>query len=268
MTEYIHKRPGRERTTEATPVRALNRGLDVLDMLAKSEGASLSEVSRQAKLVPSTAYRILETLTARRYVEYSADQGIYRLGMRVFEVGHAYSRYNNLKEQARLEMFELAEKTSEGVNLAVLDGEEVVYVHQEQGNSMMRMFTQEGARAPVYCTGVGKCLLAWMPEESWAAHLPDSPYPRFTPFTITEESEFYATLRQVKAQGFATDAEEREEGVFCMTAPIFGSDGKVVAGLSLSGPSTRMERLGTDTLQKMVTAAAARISDKLMMTTK
>jgi len=258
------RRRGRQRTGAAVSmVRSLCRGLDVLDALAQFKEAALSEVSREVDLPPSTAYRILETLCSRGYAHFNAGSGKYRLGIRAFETGYAFVSQTHLKEAADPVMQALAAKTGESVNLAVLDRGEVVYIHQAEGRGMMRIFTRMGARAPVHCTGVGKCLLAWLPEEEILQHLPAEPFARFTPYTITAKDAFLKTLAKVKRQGFATDDEEREEGVSCVTAPIRDPRGGVIAALSVSGPTTRIRRRGLPVLRSWLKSAGQDISKAL-----
>ena len=260
MTEKVIKRPGRGRSTEVITVRALERGLQVLDYVATTDSGTLSEIARATSLVPSTAYRILETLAGKGYVTYLPQAGVYQLGLRVYELGNSLSTYDRLKQAARPQMKRLVRETTEGVNLAVLDRKEVVYIQHEEGTGMMRMFTREGGRAPPYCTGVGKCLLAWLPEDAWPDHLPESPFASFTPYTITDRDAFYQELRQVRAAGMAMDKEEREEGVTCVTVPVWGDGGNVVAALSVSGPTTRMERQDLPEFQKNLERASRQIS--------
>jgi IclR family transcriptional regulator, acetate operon repressor len=253
-------RRGRKRTGAGVgAVRALTRGLDVLDTLARRREATLTEVAGETALAASTAYRILETLRSRGYASFSESTGRYRLGIRAFETGYAFVSQTHLKEAADPVMQRLAAETGESVNLAVLDGGEVVYIHQAEGRGMMRLFTRMGARAPVHCTGVGKCLLAWLPPEEMQTHLPPEPFARFTRYTITRKDAFLEVLAMVKRQGYALDDEEREEGVSCVTAPIRGPKGTVVAAISLSGPSTRIKRRGVTSLKALVRAAGREI---------
>lgn len=263
MTTTSSNRPGRARSKSVEPVRALDRGLEILNVLAESGGGTLSEVSKAAGLVPSTVYRLLETMVHRGYVTYDSGKGRYALGIRTYEVGHAFTLYDRLIEAARSEMENLAAKTTEGVNLAVLDRQNVVYIHHEEGTGMMRLFTHKGARAPVYCTGVGKCLLAWLPEDRWKHHLPEEPFPAFTPYTVSSKEEFFRLLHRVPAQGYATDEEEREEGVSCVTVPVRDPGGAVVAALSISGPTTRIQRRGIPALAAHLSSASDHITTKL-----
>ena len=257
-------RRGRKRSGAGVgAVRALTRGLDVLDMLARRREATLTEVAEETGLAASTAYRILETLRGRDYAHFTQATGIYRLGIRAFETGYAFVSQTHLKDVAEPRMRKLAEELGESVNLAVLDRGEVVYIHQTEGRGMMRLFTRMGARAPVHCTGVGKCLLAWLPKDEILPHLPAEPFARFTPYTITTQAKFLSVLATVKRQGYALDDEEREEGVSCVTAPIRGVRGEVVAALSVSGPTTRIKRRGITALKTAVKAATREISEGL-----
>jgi IclR family acetate operon transcriptional repressor len=258
------RRRGRQRSGAAVSVvRALCRGLDALDALAKLKEASLTEISVEIDLPVSSTYRILETLASRGYAHFIPGTGKYRLGIRAFETGYAFVSQTRLKETADPVMQRLAAESGESVNLAVLDAGEVVYIHQAEGRGMMRLFTRMGARAPVYCTGVGKCLLAWLGAQEVLKHLPVDPFPRFTPYTITTREEFIKVLKKVRRNGYATDDEEREEGVSCVTAPIKNVVGDVVGAISLSGPTTRIKRQGVAVLKKMVMAAADEISSSL-----
>jgi len=258
------RRRGRARTRQDIgTVRALVRGLDVLDALASRGQATLSEVSRDTKLAPSTAYRILETLRSRGYSAFNPSTGLYRLGIRAFETGYAFVSHTHLRDAANPEMLELADAMGETLNLAVLDGREVVYVHQVEGAGMMRLFTKIGGRAPVHCTGVGKCLLAWMEESEAVTHLPEDPFEKFTDNTIENRADYLQELAKVRKQGHAYDNEEREEGVVCVTVPIWDERKRVVAAMSVSGPVPRMKKRGLTDLAKQLKAASTRITQSL-----
>jgi len=262
--ESTPRRRGRARTRQDIgTVRALVRGLDVLDALAARGQATLSEISRDTKLAPSTAYRILETLRSRGYSAFHSATGLYRLGIRAFETGYAFVSHTHLRDAANPVMLDLADQTGETVNLAVLDGREVVYVHQVEGAGMMRLFTKIGGRAPVHCTGVGKCLLAWKPEVEISKHLPESPYERFTAQTIVTKENYLKVLAKVRRNGYALDDEEREEGVVCVTAPVRNEKKEVIAAISVSGPVSRVKKGGTADLAKIVKQAGNEISKSL-----
>jgi len=255
-------RRGRRRSREpGGTVRALERGLSLLEALSEASELSLSEIARRVRLPYSTTHRLLETLVRRRFVAQRGDTGLYRVGIRAFEVGAALAQAR-LHEVAHPEMKALVDEINETVNLAVLDGEEAVYIHQVEGRQVVRMFTHLGARVPLYASGVGKALLAWRPEEEVRALLGPGPLRGFTKRTLTAPAAVLKELRRVRVQGYALDAEEREPGVRCVAAPV-RSQGEVVAALSLSAPATRLGDDRVARLARRLVAAAERVSAQL-----
>lgn len=243
-------------------MRALLRGLAVLETLAHSHGLSLSEVARRARLPVSTTHRLLETLRRRGYVQ-PVDDGLYRVGLRAFEVGMGFLRGQHLTEAARPVMVQLVDRLQETANLAVRDGDEAVYVLQVESDRMLRLFAQPGARHPLYCTGVGKVLLAWEPEGVVRGLLGSGPLVRFTPRTLTDPEAVLRELRGVRARGYAVDREEREEGVRCVAAPVRDAQGRVVAALSVSAPASRLPHPRIPEVAATVLSAAHQISRRL-----
>ena len=248
-------------TSEAS-VRTLLRGLAILEALASSHGLNLSEVARKTRLPVSTTHRLLETLRRRGFVQPLEDSR-YRVGLRAFEVGMGFLRGQHLTEAARPAMVELVDRVRETANLAVRDGGEAVYVLQVESDRMLRLFAQPGARHPLYCTGVGKALLAWEPEEQVRALLGPGPLPRYTPRTLTEPDDVLRELRAVRARGYAVDREEREPGVRCVAAPVRDLQGRVVAALSVSAPASRLPHRRIPQVAATVVAAAREVSRRL-----
>ncbi len=243
-------------------VRSLVRGLAVLEALASAPSASLSEVARRTRLPVSTTHRLLETLRRRGFVQ-PVEPGRYRVGLRAFEVGMGFLRAQQLPEAARPVMAELVAQVRETANLAVRDGAEAVYVLQVESEQMLRLFARPGARHPLYCTGVGKVLLAWEPEEEVRGWLGPGPLPRYTPRTLTDPEAVLREVRRVRARGYAVDREERETGVRCVAAPVRDVSGRVVAALSVSAPASRLPARRIPHVAAAVVAAARRISRRL-----
>jgi DNA-binding IclR family transcriptional regulator len=227
-------------------VRTLLRGLAILEALASSHGLNLSEVARKTRLPVSTTYRLLETLRRRGFVQPLEDSR-YRVGLRAFEVGMGFLRGQHLTEAARPAMVELVDRVRETANLAVRDGGEAVYVLQVESDRMLRLFAQPGARHPLYCTGVGKVLLAWEPEEQVRALLGPGPLPRYTPRTLTEPDD---VLRELRAGAQ-------------LPAPVRDLQGRVVAALSVSAPASRLPHRRIPQVAATVVAAAREVSRRL-----
>ncbi len=243
-------------------VRALLRGLAVLEVLAQGQDLNLSEVARRARLPVSTTHRLLETLRRRGFVQ-PVEDGRYRVGLRAFEVGMGFLRAQRLPDVARPVMVELVDRVEETANLAVRDGAEAVYVLQVESDRMLRLFGQPGSRHPLYCTGVGKVLLAWEPEEEVRKLLGRGPLPRFTPRTLTDPDAVVRELRVVRARGYAVDREERESGVRCVAAPVRDAAGRVAAALSVSAPASRLPNRRIPQVAATVVSAADEISRRL-----
>ncbi|MDQ7040568.1 MAG: IclR family transcriptional regulator [Rhodothermus sp.] len=258
-----NRKPGRARTGEPTGVRALARGLRLLEVLGSGETLSLSELARRTALTPSTAYRLLETLRRRGFVDWDETTGLWRIGMRAYEIGQAFCHPNSLSALALEAMQQLVARVNETVNLAVLDGTEAVYIQQVESNQMLRMFTRLGARVPLHCTGVGKVLLAWRPEDEVRQLLGPEPFVAFTPQTLTRLDAVCRELAQVRQQGYALDLEEREIGVRCLAAPIRDAAGRVIAALSLSAPAIRLPNDRLPQLVPLVLETARTLSLRL-----
>ncbi len=242
----------RERGAQGT--KTLERGLQVLEALAELKEAELSPLARRTGFHKSTLYRFLQTLVRHGFVE--EEGGVYRVGPKAFAVGQVYPR-QNLLLAVRSEMEALAAETGESVNLAVPAGQEVLYLDQAEGSRLVRLFTAPGSRAPLHATGVGKVLLAFrgIPEG-----LSLAPY---TPYTLTRLEDLRRELEAVRQKGYALDNEEKELGVRCVAAPVFGPSGQVVAALSLSAPASRLSLEEAHRLAPRVMEAARRASLRL-----
>lgn len=256
-------KPGRARTSEAGSVRTLERGLSVLSALAELREASLTQVARRVELSASTVYRLLETLRQQGFVDWDEGSGLFTVGLRAYQVGAAFSERSSLFAAAQGEMRLLVDDLNESANLAVLHGPEAVYVQQVEGRQLVRMFTQLGASAPLHCSGVGKVLLAWQDQGSVKRQLGEEPFTAFTPHSITSLPEFLIELGRVREQGYALDDQERELGVRCVAAPIRDHTGGVLAALSVSAPTSRLNKSDVPRVLRRVQQAAQGISRRL-----
>ncbi|GGM08019.1 IclR family transcriptional regulator [Deinococcus aerophilus] len=257
------QKTGRARSGDAASVRTLERGLTVLTSLAALGQASLTQIAKASGLSASTAYRLLETLRQGGFVEWEERSGLFSVGIRAYQVGAAFAGRNTLMSAAQSEMLSLVDDLGETVNLAVLRGQEAVYIHQVEGRQLVRMFAQLGAGTPLNCSGVGKVLLAWQPEAEVSARLGPAPYAAFTPHSITALEPYLKELQQVRARGYALDDEEREIGVRCMATPLYDHTRQVVASLSVSAPTSRFEKAQVPAFYQRMEQASRAISARL-----
>ncbi|MEV7965142.1 IclR family transcriptional regulator [Sphaerisporangium sp. NPDC088356] len=233
-------------------VQSVDRALDVLEALADQGGeAGLSEIAARTGLPYGTIHRLLRSLLARGYVRQESDRR-YALGSALVRLGGAAERMVGVWAQPYLE--KMVALSGETANLAVLEGDFVVYVAQAASPRRLRMFAEVGRRVLPHSTAVGKVLLAERADA--AAILTRTGLPRRTEHTITSIEAMLAELDRVRGQGYAMDLGEEELGVHCLAVPV-RDGGKVIAGMSISGPVDRIEALDRDELAQGMRAIAA-----------
>jgi IclR family acetate operon transcriptional repressor len=221
---------------ETPAVRSLERAFELLEHLADGGGElTLSELSERSGLPMPTIYRLMRTLVNRGYVRQQPSKR-YALGPRLIRLGDLAGRL--LGTWARPALAELVDEVGETANMAVLEGDEVVYVAQVPSRHSMRMFTEVGRRVQPHCTGVGKALLAQLPVPAAQAIIDRTELVAHTPRTLTDPSALMAELDRIRVQGYALDDEEQELGVRCVAVPMIGAPAPTA--LSVSGPSGRM----------------------------
>jgi IclR family acetate operon transcriptional repressor len=223
-------------------VQSIERVLDLLEYLAHSSGwVRISELSESTGQPVGTIHRLLKTLASRDYVVRDSRTRRYALGPAFRRLASLGLQIPDWSEVATPHLQELVQISGETANLAVLERNQAVYEAQAQPSRMVRMFMELGNRVPLHCTGCGKVLLAYQPESVIANIIAETGLPRYTETTITDPEQLQRELEQIRQQGYALDNGEQEEGVRCVAAPIFGSQGRVVAAVSISGPSSRLD---------------------------
>jgi len=249
---------------EVTLTQAVLKALDILECLASVERPlSAQEVAQHCSLSRPTAYRHLVTLATRDYVTTCDDGRSYQVGPKVLELGKSFLDRLDLPELARASMRELSRTSQETVHLAVLDGTEILYVAKVDGPQSVRMYSAIGTRNPLYCTAMGKAILAFLPPEKRTALLDQTTLARRTANTITDKTALDQHLELVRSQGFAIDDVEFEEGIRCLGAPIFNHTGRVTAAISISGPAYRLSNSRLQELSGQVVETSEAISNKL-----
>lgn len=241
-------------------IQVIERMMTLLDVLAQSpDPVSLKQLAAETGLHPSTAHRILASMTVARFVERQ-DGGTYRLGIRLLELGHLVKTRINLREIALPHMQQLHEDIGEAINLGMRRDDELVYVERtSSGRSLVRVVYLVGDRAPLHLTSVGKLFLAEDDSETLKQYAKRTGLPGKTPHSLTSLQTLEKDLDWVRRHQLAYDNEEAEIGLKCVAAPIRDDEGLLVAGLSVSAPT---ERHRPDWAQK-VAQAAERISRDL-----
>ena len=225
-----------------TAIQVVERMMNLLDALAEQEeSSSLKNLAEQTGLHPSTAHRILNDMVACRLVE-RGDGGTYRLGLTLLELGNLVKARLSVREAAQAPMRTLHKLTGETVNLSVRQGDEIVYIDRAYSErSGMQVVRAIGGRAPLHLTSVGKLFLSSDDASQVRAYVTRTGLSGHTRNSITDLNKLEAALNQVRKEGNARDDEELELGVSCFAAAILDDTGKLVAGLSLSSPTDRMQ---------------------------
>src|ERR1700759_580889 len=228
--------PMNDLTRPAGGVQSIERAFDLLEMLAEAGGAlGLSELATASGLPLPTVHRLMRTLVNRGYVRQEASRR-YTLGSRLIRLGEISSRM--LGTSLRPFLAQLVRLTGETANLAMLEGDEVVYLAQVPSPHQMRMFTEPGRRVRTHATAVGKARLAQLPPAEARALLGTGEMTAFTPTTITDPALLMAHLEVIRKQGYAVDEGEQEIGVRCFAVAVPDAPGALA--ISTSRPQTRM----------------------------
>jgi IclR family transcriptional regulator, KDG regulon repressor len=224
-------------------VQSVVRALRLIDALGESRGeVGIADLSKRVGLHVSTAHRLLTTLVRQGYCRQSPETGRYALGSKLFHLGEVCLGQLDLRTLARPFLERLSRETGETANLVVLDDREALYLDKVESPQNLRIFSRIGHRAPLYCTAVGKVLLAFRTPKEHVTLLGKGPLKPLTRHTITSSVRLRRELAQVRERGFALDNEECEEGAYCLAVPVRNAQGRIEAALSVSGPTVRLGR--------------------------
>jgi IclR family transcriptional regulator, KDG regulon repressor len=242
--------------------RTVLKALDVLECLAfSSQSLSAPEVAERCGLTRPTTYRLISTLAARGYVA-SGQDGRYRLGSKMLSLSKRLIEHAQLPQLARPDLEALCQEAGESVHLGVLEDTEVLYLDKVESVTAARMYSVVGTRNPLHSTSLGKAILAFLPQNERKMLLNRIAYTQRTPNTITDRDSLEQHLEQVRAQGFAVDNVENEEGIRCVGVPVLGNAEIPIAAISISGPTVRMTPERVEELAPMLQETGRRISEK------
>lgn len=214
--------------------KSFSKLFDIIEQIAQTrDGLKGNRIAALTGNPVSTTFRMLKFMTDRNWL--LNQDGRYTLGPGLVRLGALAQEQNPLQKCAHAFLTELADRTMETVHLAVLRGAEVCYLDKVEGRRSVRMASLIGSTAPVYCTGVGKAVLAYLPETERREIFPLIDFKSCTPSTLKNIEELKKDLALVRRRGYALDNCEHEPGVCCIAAPILSSDGCAVAGISVSG---------------------------------
>lgn len=241
-------------------VKSLDRALEVLVHLGEMQGGTLSEIAAELGQSPATVYRILTTFQGRGFVDFDEQSQVWNIGPAAFLTGSQFLRRTSLVERARPIMRDLMEATGETANLGIERDGMVLFLGQVETHATIRAFFPPGTASAMHASGIGKALLCRMDDSRQRQVLAASQLEQFTPYTLTDPEAMIADLHAAKARGYAVDGEERNLGMRCIAAPVYNVFGEAVAGISVSGPTTRISKDHISELAVHVMQAAAHLT--------
>ena len=243
-------------------VQSLDRALEILRLLGSEPEMRVTDLARRLEVHKSTVFRLLSTLQEHGLVEQNPTTEKYRLGYGLVRLAGAVVAELDLARASRSVLEELATRTGETVNLAILQGDQVVNIDQIAAPNLVVNVNWVGKQTPLHATSNGKVLLAYLSEDE-RRRLLDRSLPRLTPRTITDPRILEKQLHRVVTDGYAFTLEELELGLNAVAAPVYAADGRVQAAVSVAGPSYRVTPQRLSDLGEMTKDAAAAISRRM-----
>ncbi len=252
-------KPGNRNSTSTSVARAFA----ILDALSShgENGAALMETAHRLRMSRSTTHRYLLTLEKLGAVERDANDR-FHLGLKMIELAGQTLSNNDLRKLAEPFLEELAARTQETVHLAVPSGLDVVYIAKADSAHAIRMYSYIGARAPMYCTALGKAILAYAPPALLEAAIRGGLAAR-TSHSLTSRAALLSELEQIRSKGYAIDDQENELGVCCVGTPIMDYSSRPIGALSVSGPADRVTPARQLELGPIVRDSGLRLSRRM-----
>lgn len=263
-SETVRKSRGRPRgwddKTAQNTIKSLDRAMEVFEYLSEAQGKPLTMLADEMGQSPATVYRILVTLEGRGLVEFDHEEQVWHIGPRAFVIGARYLRRTSLVDRARPIMRKLMEATGETANLGIEKEDAVLFLSQVETHASIRAFFPPGTLSPMHASGIGKALLAHMDDERLNRLLATVELQAFTARSITRSGELKEDLAIIRENGFAVDNEEKNSGMRCIAAPVFDMNQEAIAGISVSGPTSRVSESEIERLSRPVIEAARQLT--------
>jgi DNA-binding IclR family transcriptional regulator len=246
-------------------VTSLDKALLVLELLINhGRDLSITEICQKLGMVKGTVHRVLSTLVARKFIRQNSKTRMYGLGVRTLEIGIDSKRERFLRITMAPFLMELYERCGETVNAAVWEYNGIRYIYRLESEALLRISTTAGARFAGYCAATGKILLSYFSNEDIRQiYRLNRSLKKYTQNTITSVDKLIKEIEKVRVRKVAVDDEEALVGVYCVGAPILNSKGECVAAISISAPKNRVTAETSDTLAKLVSETAGKISSSL-----
>ncbi|HET7326465.1 MAG TPA: IclR family transcriptional regulator [Nocardioidaceae bacterium] len=245
----------------SSTVQSVDRAVTILEILARGGEAGVTEIADQIGVHKSTAFRLVAALEMRGLVEQAGDRGKYRLGVGILRLAGATTARLDVVQEARPICRRLASDSGETVNIAVLSDRSALYVDQVAGSSALQSHNWVGQHIPLHATSNGKVLLSGLTSDELDRAV--TSMPAYTARTIATKKALRRELERVRADGYALAADELEIGLTAAAAPILNAHGDVIASMSVSGPTFRLDDERVAVVLPLLVDSAAEVSHRL-----
>ena len=245
---------GKTAEKETSFSKSILKTLSILEQYSKADELGIKELSESTGIPASTVQRIVNTLVMKQYLVQNPHTLKYQLGIAFFNISSRYSNSRDWVEVAKAHMEEQVEKTQETVNLAILQGKSVIYLTKVDSPHILRPNFTVGTAYPALNTALGRCLLAYQPWDKVERMI------RLQPNFNKDINEFHEMLEEVERNGYATEDEEFQPGLFCIAAPVWDANDRVVAAISTSIPKIRLNESNKENIIGMMQSTASQIS--------
>lgn len=216
-------------------IKSIEKSVEILDCFFDHKELGITEIAEATNYSKSTIHDVVSTLTILGLLKRNEDTKRYSLGIKLFEYGYLFSQRNTLRGNVKDIGRELSDKYKSTCHLATFDKNEIIYLDKfEYQGSIVTSYTQIGKRVPMTVTGLGKAMLAFLPEEYGKEFIYSQPLPSRTEYSITDIPTLKADLEEIRVNGYAIDNQESVLGLRCIACPIFDNNNKIVAAISLS----------------------------------
>ncbi len=240
-------------------IASLEKGIKILELLARHGELSVSEAARLMDTNRAGSHRFINTLKDLGYVEKNSS-GKYQPTLKIMSLAAKVANRFEIRRLARPYMHRLSMMFKETINLGIFKNQEIVHIDKIDSLEVLRMDSALGDKAPAYCTGLGKSILAFLPEHELAHYLTVNDLAPRAPNTITDKAEFAAELARIKENGYALDDEEMTIGLRCIAAPIFDHNAYPAYAISISGPAMRLTHRAIEDMKGVLLTASRELS--------
>lgn len=246
-------------------IQSLDRAINILELFKLSaKELSVTEISNELQISKSTVFGLINTLFNRGYLHQNPNNKKYSLGLSLLELGELVQKNNIIAEKTRPYLEKLVNKYNETVHLAIEEKGEVIYIDKLEGHKTIYIRSRIGSKNPIHCTGVGKCLLAFMNKEKREKILENfNGLKKYTENTIVNQVELQQELESIVQKGYSIDNEEFAVGLYCYAVPILNKYNEAIASISVSGPTPIIKSLKKSEIIIIMKEVAKEISINL-----